>query len=153
MTATYGQAKDVLAAAVDFHRDLKRFYNRLAEKADRERVKMVLDYMGRHEKDFESALAEMGSDSQDRLLETWMQYAPDDRGLEVPRAQEMGDEMMVDDVVEVALEMDEKLANFYAQAAKLAKMPEVKHLFGKLAEQQEDKRRKSNINAILTQRT
>lgn len=152
MTAIYGQVKDVLKAAIDFHRDLERFYHRLAEKADRQRVQMLLDYMSRHEKDFELVLAEMGSESHDKLLETWIQYAPDDRALEVPRAEALRDEMTVDNVVKVALRLDEKLATFYGQAAALAKTPEVKRLFSNLAEQQEDKRKKFKVNALLTQR-
>ena len=42
--------KDVLDHARDFHRQLSDHYAQLRDKAERERVKMLLDYLSRHEK-------------------------------------------------------------------------------------------------------
>ncbi len=151
MGTTYGQVKDVLEAAIEFHRDLERLYGQLAEKTTRQRARMLLDYMSRDEKHFEQALVEMQSEHQEKVLEAWMQYEPDDRMLDVPHAEELRDGMTVDDILELALRLDEKLVVFYTQAAELVELPEGKDLFNKLAEQQEDRRREFKVNVLLTQ--
>ncbi len=153
MRATYGQVKNVLEAATEFHRDLERLYGQLAAKTNRQDARMLLDYMSRDEKHFEQALVEMQSEHQEKVLEAWMQYEPDDRVLDVPHAEELRDGMTVDDILELALRLDEKLVVFYTQAAELVELPEAKDLFSKLAEQQEDRRREFKVNVLLTQST
>jgi rubrerythrin len=153
MTATYGQVRDILNVAVEFHRHLKEFYGRLAEQADRDRVQILLDYMSRHEKDFERAMAEYDDKRSKELLDTWMQYTPDQRALEVPRPETWREDMTVDEVVETALDLDEKLVQFYAEAARMARTPEVRHLFEELTEQQQDEREKLKVNASSLKRS
>lgn len=54
----YETAKDVLEHARDYHRILSDFYNKLGAKAQKQRAKMLLDYLSRHEKHLEDSLAE-----------------------------------------------------------------------------------------------
>lgn len=147
MTATYGQVRDILNVAVEFHRHLKEFYDQLAEQADRDRVQILLDYMSRHERDFERAMAEYDDRGSKELLDTWMQYTPDQRALGVPGPEAWREDMTVDEVVETALDLDKKLVEFYGQAAQMARTPEVRHLFEELTQQQQDERERLKVNA------
>lgn len=152
MTATYGQVRDVLNAAADFHRDLRAFYGRLAKQEDQQRVRMLLDYMSRHEKDFEKALAQYDQEGAGKLLDTWMHYTPEERALNVPQPESLRDDMTVDEAVDTAVRLDKELVQFYSQAAKLAKTPEVRHLFEELKERQEDQERKLKVDAVSLKR-
>lgn len=152
MTATYMQVRDVLNVATKFHRTLQDFYNQLAEQADRDRVQILLDLMRRHEEDFEKARESYDREGSKRLLDTWMQYAPNGRSLEVPQPEALRDDMTVDDVVEVALRLDEKLVQFYADAARMAKVPEVRHLFEELVRRREGEQARLKTDARLLKR-
>ncbi len=48
--------KDILDHARAFHRQLSSYYKKLGDKAERERVKMLLDYMSRHEAHLDESL-------------------------------------------------------------------------------------------------
>ena len=152
MTATYGQVRDVLNAAADFHRDLRDFYAQLAKQEDRDRVRMLLSYMSRHEKDFEQALAQYDQEGARKLLDTWMHYTPEDRTLQVPRPKTLRNDMTVDEAVDTAVRLEEELAQFYAQTAQLATTSEVRRLFKELKERWEDQERKLKVDAISLKR-
>ncbi|MBN1359409.1 MAG: hypothetical protein JW993_02405 [Sedimentisphaerales bacterium] len=151
MAATYGKVRDVLKAAVEFHQRLEDFYGRLAEYEDRdqERLPMLLEYMSRHEQGFEQMLAGYDEPEAKKLLETWMQYEPDERTLEVPQAETLRPDMSVEDVVEIALQLDDELVRFYAQAARMARNPAVRDLFDKLTQHAEDEKEKISLNASM----
>lgn len=151
MTATYGQVREILTAAVEFHRRLEDFYAKLSEQEDRDeqRVRMLLEYMSRHEKAFERMLAGYETPEARKLLDTWMQYEPDDRALHIPQPESLRPDMSVDEVVEIALGLDDQLARFYAQAATMARYPQVRDLFDGLARQAEDEKEKTRVNASL----
>ncbi len=149
MTETYGQVRDVLNEVVVFYRRLRDFYDELAEQTDRERVRMMLDYMSRHAAHFETTLAEYDRQRGQSLLDMWMQFVPSERALKVPKAETLHGDMTVDEVVELALRMDEELAAFYEEAARLATVPEVQELFERLGEQQEDERERLKVNAAM----
>ncbi len=48
--------RDVIEQARDFHLQLRDFYSRLKEKAQKERLKLLLDYMSAHELQLEENL-------------------------------------------------------------------------------------------------
>ncbi len=146
---TYVQVRDVLNVAVRFHQHLEDFYAQLARQEDRDRVKMLLDYMSRHEKGFEQMLADYGKGQAQALLDTWMQFEPDERGLKVPEPRTLRADMTVDEVIKIALRLDDELIRFYSQAADLASIDDVRDLFAKLARQEEDEKSKATLNALL----
>jgi rubrerythrin len=148
MTA-YGQVRDVLNTAVRFHRRLEEFYGQLAKQEDRERVRMLLDYMSRHEQGFERMLADYGKGKARSLLDTWMQFEPDDRALKVPEPRTLRPDMSVDEVMEVALGLDDELVRFYSQAIDLTQDSEIRDLFEGLAQQAEDEKSRIKLNATM----
>jgi len=153
MVATYRQVHDVLNGAVEFHRELEGFYGQLAQKADRKRVQLLLRYMSRHQRDFERGLAKNDDEGMRGLLDTWMQYTPSDQALTIPESDTLHRSITVDEVVELALLLDQRLLDFYLEAARLAKSPEVRDPFRKLARQQQDDKEKLQVNAVLIKHT
>jgi rubrerythrin len=149
MAASYGQVRDVLNTVVEFHRRLREFYSQLAEQTNQERVRILLDYMSRHERGFEQALAEYDQERTQKLLDMWMQYTPEERVLELPKPEKLRHDMTVDEVVNAALRLDDELVRFYSQAARLAQTEEIRDLFTRLVEQQEDEEQKLKLNALF----
>ncbi len=148
--STYITVADVLEKARRFHQQLEEFYERLSRESDRERLRLLLDYMRRHEDHFTEGLKQYADQGQERLLETWLQYGPDEKPLELPPVRELADGMSLDDIQEAALQFDDTLAAFYDDAASLVQSDEVRHLFRDLAEQHEaDKATiRKNVEAV-----
>ena len=134
---TFITVQDVLDKSRRFHRQLMEFYNRLSRESDRERLRLLLDYMRRHEDRFTRELARYENEGQKRLLETWLQYGPDDQPLDLPPVHEIADDMSLDDIQAVALRFDAALAAFYADAARRVMSDDARELFHNLVQEHE----------------
>jgi len=150
--STYMRVRDVLEAARRFHRQLKVFFGRLADRSDKERVRILLDYMSRHERNFEEGLNEYEAQGSGRLLDTWMQYGPDEDRLEVPSFDDLTADGAIDQVEKAALRFDDALAAFYADAAGRAQNEKVRQLFARLAEQHESDKADVRKTSLMTRK-
>ncbi len=146
MTSTYKQAGELLDAVRGFHRELADFYRQLSDRAAKDRVRVLLDYMSRHEENFEAALADYDDQSARALLKTFMQFAPDPAILAIPDVEHIDSGMTVDDVIDLAMNLDERLVRFYSEAADLSQVEDLRVLFGKL--KQRENARKAALSQI-----
>ncbi len=137
---TFETTRDIIGLARQFHREVSDFYECLSNQASKGRVKLLLQYMSRHEKHLEECLAEYEQDASDRILETWFQYAPATTPVENLETVQLESEMSIDDVVKVGLRLDECLINLYREMADNAESREVAEVFCNLLdlEQQEE---------------
>ncbi|MCK5913073.1 MAG: hypothetical protein KAG12_04295, partial [Desulfuromusa sp.] len=71
----YGQAKGIIDAGRAFHQRASAFYQQLHDKAEGARVKMLLDYLVRHEAHLGRALADFNDESRLKAMGAWYQYA------------------------------------------------------------------------------
>ena len=136
------QTKDILERARTLHRELSDFYQRLKDDTQRERVKMLLDYLSRHESLMDERLKEYEESAARSLLDTWYKIAP---AQEIRRTMEnlnLHPDMSVAEVLDIALRLDEVLIELYKQAADLAPAEDVRALFSQLwAEAQKERAR------------
>jgi rubrerythrin len=128
--------KDVLDHAKEFHHQLSDYYGQLREKADRERVKMLLDYLSRHEKHLEESLADFENEVSEKILKTWFQYPPPKATLAACQTLvlEEDPDISVDGVIELALKMDECLVQLYQAMIKSSESEDVRGIFQNLLE-------------------
>jgi rubrerythrin len=138
---SFEQTRDVIDRARAFHRDLRDFYRRLEDVAVKERVRILLDYLSRHEQVMEGRLAECEATHDRGVLNTWFKYTPP------PIREEIGKfvirpDMSAEAVIRMALQFDETLLRLYAHAADLAPTPEVKDLFQQLHDEGRKERAK-----------
>jgi rubrerythrin len=131
------------------HRHLSRFYEQRRNIADRERVRLLLDDLSRHEKTLEKALADLEDEARQHILDTYFQYLPeefdelrfDDRHLQAS-------DMTVDDVLRIVIRNDEASTRLYDRLAQTADIPSVKDMFGRLRDKLEEDRARLVENAM-----
>lgn len=152
MRPTYKKVTDVLELVRRFHKQLADFYAGLSETSDKERVQMLLDYMSRHERNFEQAFAEYSNEVGRKLLDTWIQYIPDPDMLSVPEMKDLDGNMTVDDVADILMVLDDRLVRFYSEAARRAESVELKEFFGRLKKYEEAEKSKIAENAVNIKR-
>lgn len=112
---TYKTVEDVLDFARQLHETLSRQYSHMERRGTSERARLILDYLARHERDLAEALHAYEQDAANRLLCTWLQYAPRlDSGplLEKVRGVDLND---VEAVVAAALAIDDHLLAVYRE--------------------------------------
>ena len=64
----FEQVKDVLDYGKTVHADLRKFYESLNEQNEQAHVKMLLDYLSRHESHLEETLERFETGSQHDVL-------------------------------------------------------------------------------------
>ena len=131
---SFETTKDVLDYVREFHRHLSEFYHNLSNKTERQRVKLLLDYLSGHEKHLEENLARYEEDVSERILNAWFQYPPPKEVLNACKCVVIEDkeDLSVDSVIEMALQLDDCLIDLYKEMVKSSEFEEVKEVFNNL---------------------
>jgi len=131
---TFKQTRDIIELAQWFHERLSEFYHRLSDTAERKRVKFLLDYLSRHEKHLQRSLQSYEAHASEKMLNTWFQYVPDTLTFERLQALQVQTDMSVQDVVDIVMQLDEALVDFYRELADNAESAKLREVFESLLE-------------------
>jgi len=134
----FEQVRDILDHASEFHKRLGEFYQNLADHDDAARIKMLLEYLGRHEKFLEQGIANFEESASKQVLDTWFQYTQDKAILKLPEASNIKPNMPVEEVIRMGLDLDDCLLKLYKDAAENSEVPEVKEVFNNLLEMEQE---------------
>ncbi len=138
----YGQAKGIIDAGRAFHQRASAFYQQLYDKAEGARVKMLLDYLVRHEAHLERALADFNEESRLKALDAWYQYAQEQCILETFDVSQYPKDMTAEMVMEIGLNIDSCLVASYKGMAEGATSAEVREVFENLLLMEEQEKHK-----------
>lgn len=131
------QVIEILDAIRHVHRQLAERYRELDVAATDERIKLLLEDMERHEAAFDDCVAEYEADNDPAVLETWLQFVPED-ALSIDDIKErLATPGSLSELVEETLCLNSSLANAYLTLAKEAPSPKVCELFTDLAKLEE----------------
>lgn len=136
----YGQAKEILNYAREFHNKVSEFYQQLADKAQSARVKLLLDYMVRHEKHLERSLKQFEDTISSKALDAWYQYSKEQRTFLPLDALKYSPVMTVDDVMKIGSTIDNCLIASYKGVADTAANTEVREIFKNLLQMEEQEK-------------
>ena len=138
----FEQVKDVLDYGKELHAQLSVLYTSLGRASEQARVKMLLDYLSRHERNRRQALQRFEQDSQTGSLDVWLQYAPSPEIERLLADCVIRPDMSVDEVARIALAFDDALIEIYREAAREAEDTRAKELFENLADQEEKEKQR-----------
>lgn len=138
----FEQARDVIEKARTFHHELAEFYHRIGTVVDRERVQLLLEYLGGHEERRERQLTEFARSTSVSILDTWYQFPPDTRVRDALQKIHIRPDMTVAEAVCMALQLDENLLRLYRQAAEGAPVEHLREAFTRLYEEGKKERAK-----------
>jgi len=129
---SYGQAKDIINAARAFHQRASVFYQQLSDQTQGAKVKMLLDYLVRHEAHLDRALGDYSQEVRSKALDSWYQYAQEQCLLQPFDVSQYPAEMTIDDVLNIGLDIDRCLVASYKGMADAATSPAVREIFENL---------------------
>lgn len=149
----YEQINESISLAAEFHGRLGRLYERLAGEVEKERVAMLLDYLKRHKTRLQEGLKQYAAMGRQNQGERWMQYPPGGDLLSLKDIEPSAD-ITVDDLVALAMELDDRLLAFYQEMADTSDLPpEARGLFKQLMNQAEQEKAKFVETAEQIKRT
>jgi len=140
---------DILDHAKKFHEELSRVYARLGEASEREKMKVLLNYMSRHEEHLVECLTAMESDASKLTLDTWFKYTPKEPHCDCFKRAEIDPSMTFEEIIDGTLEVDKGLLDFYHAAVEKAVSPEVKEFFTEVLELEKREEVECLRNALL----
>ena len=138
----YGQAKEIIDSARAFHQRASIFYQQLHDKTEGARVKMLLDYLVRHEAHLERALANYTEEVRTKALDAWYQYAQEQCLLQPFDVNQYPENMTVKDVMDIGLNIDSCLIASYKGMAEAATSADVREIFESLLLMEEQQKHK-----------
>ena len=130
----FAQVRDILDHTQAFHKRLSQYYQDLADHEEAVKIKMLLDYIARHERHLEKALADYEESASTQVLDTWFQFSQDESTLKLPEDIQVKPYMSLDDVIRIGLKLDGQVIKVYEDAATNADVPEVRQVFKHLLE-------------------
>ena len=128
----FEQTRDVLNHTRDFHGKLARFYHSLADETQQERIKLLLEYFSRHEQHLGDSLDRFEDETSTSVLNTWIDFSQDKALLRFPADINIEPDMSVDQVIKIAMDLDERLIRLYRQLVENTRVPELREIFEKL---------------------
>jgi rubrerythrin len=123
---------DVIDHARNFYSQLSTYYDELSVVADKERVKILLDYLSAFEKRHEQVLAEYEEIAPDDVIDTWFKCGADKAIDECLEPSKLTSDMDVDTVLREALRLDQCLSDLYQEIVDRAQTDSIREVFTNL---------------------
>ncbi|MGC9518454.1 MAG: ferritin family protein [Desulfuromonadaceae bacterium] len=136
----YGQAKQILDYARQFHRFASDYFKKLSDSAQQPRMKMLLDYMARHEEHLEEVLKEYETNTKNKAMEAWFQFSNECSIFKPVQNISYTDELTPEKVFEIAAQIDQCMIDSYNTVINRTSNPEVRELFENLLEMEEQEK-------------
>ena len=109
----FGTIQDVVDFAGKLHAALSEQYAELEQLSSSERAQLMLDYLNRHEQNLAQAMDKYDADMTQGIAALWLQDVPElqpEELVEKVRGVDLGN---VDNIIAVALDVDEYLIKLY----------------------------------------
>lgn len=144
----YKTVKDVVDHSRRLHQQISQLYQDIKQEQSQERVKMLLDYLQRHEDHLEESLDKFEKDKSQKVLDSWFQYAPDQDISAVLEQIEITDHMSVDEVILMALKLDDYFIDLYEGMVEHSSSSAVKSVFQNLLDMEQQEKIRTARTAL-----
>lgn len=131
------QVREFVDFGKHLHGKVKELYEDLNEHAELERVKMLLEFLSRHEEHMEESLARFEKDSRRGILEAWLEYSPELDVEAVMRRFPVKEKPSSDEIFQLAMDFDDALVRLYKEVADKVNDSKTKEVFKNLLQLEE----------------
>ncbi|MDW7645944.1 MAG: hypothetical protein SCI25_12995 [Desulfuromonadales bacterium] len=144
----FEQTRDVLNHIGAFHKQAGALYAELKAHCSSSRVRLLLDYIARHELNLEKNIASYRDNLSESLLSSWFKYTHDQDIFAALKEVDREKDMSFDDVLDLALELDGQLVELYQEMMERSTSAEVKDIFNSLLLQEMKEKQTLVRNAL-----
>ena len=133
----FQQVRDILNCVREYHRQFSDVISSVAQHSSDSRVEQIAMAMRQHEQHWQTTLANYRKDGEIAMLETWIQYVPDEPLHGQLEKIAMNADITIDDLTSIAVGFREALISLYSTLATSVSVPRVQQLFAQLLEMEE----------------
>jgi succinate dehydrogenase flavin-adding protein (antitoxin of CptAB toxin-antitoxin module) len=144
----FTQVKEMFEQVGAFHGQLADYYEHLSDSTDQQRVKLLLDHLGSHERHLEETLKAYEGDTTRHVMDTYVDCVGCDEIFITCQQTPVTPDMTVQGVIGTAMDVDRCLQHFYRQVADKADSEAVREIFENLIEQEESELRNLALDAL-----
>lgn len=145
------QVRDIVDHVRSYHRNLSQqldFFDKQIDKAVAPRLEMLINYMARHEQNFEKLLTKYESEASSRVLNTWLKFVPDESVDRALMHLNLHTGMDADEILGVVLNFDKSLIALYRELADETPLTDVHELFTDLMKMEDSKDRQYSLSVL-----
>lgn len=142
----FEQIKDVLAYGQFLHQEIKALAEKIEDLEQSARLKLLLDYLKRHEEKLSAALERFARDTRQRILDTWLPYPPDPKIAKSLSEIHIHPHMDVEEVAKIVLKFEDALIELYRESLNAIDDPEVQQVLRNLLELEDAEKRRFVMN-------
>lgn len=135
----YQQVRDVVKILRQSHQQLRDALEEPRSRSDNGWTRRMLEALRDEEQDLQITLARYGSDGDHAVLNTWLQYVPDEALSRVQSAIEFTPQMTAEDVVVRKLAYDQALLDLLRHLCEETSVPSVQEFFCSLRDNVESR--------------
>jgi hypothetical protein len=129
---TYKTVAEIVGFLETYHGQLYDYYQKHRKTEQSQRLKMLIDYISRHNKNIQDVLKTIHEQDRDIIFKTWIQFVPFTETM-LPPEKLTAPGQNIDSIVQLVFELDEQLIRFYDKMIHQAGIPEpVKNFFQQL---------------------
>ncbi len=147
----FKQVRDVLEYGKYLHAKLKALAERIEEDEQNARLKLLLEYLKRHEEELAKHLARFEQETQKHILELWLPYPPDSRIEKTLEAVTLHPNMSLEEIVKVVMEFEDALIELYRESLNEIDDPHVQEVLTNLVQLEEAEKRRLAMNVARFQ--
>lgn len=147
---SFKTVRDVLQLSQEIHSSASNLYEQLREQTQRDRVDMLLKFLSRHEEELAKTLGRVQEDVSERILNEWHQTELTSIDSILDGCKECHPDINVQELVNMALKVDDSLINLYKHMSSEASTDEARQLFNNLVILEENEKIKTARAALST---
>ncbi len=146
---SYSTVKDVLDYSRRLHEHARNLYLQMRDQTQRERVDMMLSLLAAHEETLAEAMTNMQEHTSQKVLQEWHQFEPGSISEALRNVRELHTDLSVDELVQVALHIDDYLIGLYRQMLSETTSAESRQMFESLIRLEETEKMRT-VRAALS---
>lgn len=140
----FRQVRDVIRQLRDCHRSLREWLEQSRIRINNAAVAQMTQSLREDEHQLQLALSRIGADSDPAILDTWLQFSPDESLKQALNDVRFDCDMTIDDIVNRKQNFDRAMLNAYRQMQTVSAAPRVQALFDQLIEYSESRIQKQS---------
>lgn len=130
----YRKVEDILGLVESFHKRMRQALERVEVESRSESVEWLSKELRVHELHWQAALNGYGKRVAEGVLDTWLQYIPDEDVREQLDSIRVQRDMTLDELNDMNIRFRQALIQLYESLASASSAPRVKELFEQLLE-------------------
>ncbi|QDT41398.1 hypothetical protein Pan241w_14580 [Gimesia alba] len=134
---SYNKVQDILKLVQTFHHNMQQALEQIQQDSYSIVVEWLSDQIRRYEQHWQSALADYEKYGAQDVLDTWLQFVPDETVRKEINSITIHPDMTLEELVEINMRFRNALIDLYQTLATASAAPRVQELFQQLLEQEQ----------------